>query len=223
MSLLYDEVYQRLLAAYGPKAGWPGESPLEVTVGVVLSHKTTWRNVERALINLKEAGSLSVPALYQLGDEALEELIKPAGSSRQKARRLKNLMRHIVEQHEGSLESLFAADPQSVRDELLTINGIGPETADLLTLYAARLPAFPVEAGTARVLMRHGWIEFGADYHAIKEFVESNLVHDVVTYQQFHALLARVATEHCRKQPICESCPLRDFLPESGPLEPDVF
>ncbi len=222
MSELHDGVYARLLAHYGPQS-WPAESPLEVMVGAVLTQNTAWRNVEQAIANLKDAGALRVEALDKLNDEALAELIRPAGYHRLKARRLKNLARCVVQQHDGSLEALFQFDVESLREQLLSLNGIGPETADLIVLYAARKPTFVVDAHAARVFKRHGWIEFEADYHAIKDFFESGLEQDLALFQEYHALIARVGNEHCRKRPQCEGCPLRDLLPEGGPLEPDTF
>jgi endonuclease III related protein len=209
-------IYDRLFAAYGPQQWWPGESPFEVMVGAVLVQNTAWKNVERAIANLREAGLMSPAALDAVPREELETLIRPAGYFRIKAARLRNLLDYVVQRHEGSLERMFATPLDVLRAELLAINGIGPETADSILLYAGGLATFVVDTYTQRVLKRHGWMDFDADYHAVKEHFESTLESDPVLFNEYHALLVRVGHHHCRKTPNCEGCPLVDLLPESG-------
>jgi len=221
MTTTLDEVYNRLFAAYGPQHWWPGESPFEVLIGAVLVQNTAWQNVARAIDNLKQADLLEPHALYGISDEELEELIRPAGYFRVKGRRLRNLLQLLVERYDGSLEAMFASGLWSLREELLSVNGVGPETADSILLYAGGLPTFVVDTYTHRVFARHGWIEFDADYHAIKDYFESGLERDAALYNEYHALLVRVGKLHCRKRPKCDGCPLADLLPERGPLEPD--
>jgi endonuclease-3 related protein len=216
-----DEVYRRLLAEFGPQHWWPGESPFEVLIGAVLVQNTSWRNVARAIDNLREADLLEPHALYGLLAEELEELIRPAGYFRIKARRLRNLLGFLVERYGGSLEAMFAAGLGTLREELLGVNGVGPETADSILLYAGGLPTFVVDTYTHRIFARHGWIDFGADYHAIKDHFESGLERDAALYNEYHALLVRLGHLHCRKTPKCEGCPLADLLPEDGPRQPD--
>jgi endonuclease-3 related protein len=115
---------------------------------------------------------------------------------------------------------MFTADTHALRAELLGVNGVGPETADSILLYAAEKPTFVVDAYTLRIFARHGWVEFDTDYHTLKEYLESGLQRDVQLYNEFHALLVRLGHEHCRKRPKCEGCPLEDLLPRGGPLEP---
>lgn len=218
MTATLREVYQRLLARYGPQHWWPAQSPLEVVVGAVLTQHTSWKNVARAIENLREAGVLEARRLYGLPREELEELIRPAGSFRVKAQRLRNVLRLLVEEYEGSLEKMFAAPLDQLRQELLAINGVGPETADSILLYAGRLPTFVVDTYTHRVLKRHGWIEPEADDQALKDHVESSLEYDPALLNELHALLVRVGNQHCRKTPRCEDCPLVELLPEGGPL-----
>lgn len=221
MSATLREIYDRLLARFGPQHWWPGQSPFEVLVGAVLAQNTSWKNVARAVENLREAGLLEARALANLRQEELEELIRPAGYFRLKAGRLKNLVRFVVERYAGSLEAMFATDMTTLRQELLGVNGIGPETADSILLYAGARPTFVVDTYTHRVLKRHGWIEFEADYHAVQEHFESRLEADPALFNEFHALLVRVGNEHCRKTPRCDGCPLADLLPEGGPLAPE--
>lgn len=221
MSLFSEQVYPKLRDTYGPAALPAAESPLAALVGAALAQNTAPPNVEQALANLREAGVLSIESLNQIGDELLSEMLHPAGHVRQKTRRLKNLVRLIVEEYDGSLDALFSLDTESLREQLLSLNSVGPETADVLLLFAAHKPRFPVGAATARILKRHGWMEFEADYHAIQEYVESGLEGEPQVYGELHAWLARIGQDYCRKTPHCTKCPLRDVLPEGGPLEPE--
>ncbi len=216
---MLNEAYEKLLAAFGPQNWWPAETPFEVIVGAVLTQNTSWKNVEYALENLREVGALSLDVIHAMHAEELAELIRPAGYYNIKAKRLKNLVRFIVEQHNGDLPQLFARSAHDLREQLLQVNGIGFETADSIVLYAAHLPIFVVDAYTARVLKRHGWIEPEADYQAIQELFEYHLPQDVSLYNEYHALIVRVGKEYCGKKPKCEQCPLVGLLPESGPVE----
>lgn len=221
MDVTLAAIYERLLSHYGPQSWWPGETPLEVMVGAVLTQNTSWKNVERALANLRDADLLDLQALYDLPVEELAELIRPAGYYRLKAARLRRLLEFVFERYGGSLESMFSQNLDELRQELLEVNGIGPETADSILLYAGGLPSFVIDTYTHRVMKRHGWIEFEADYHELKEYFESGVERDVPLYNEFHALFVRVGNEFCRKQARCDGCPLREWLPEQGPLEPD--
>ncbi len=221
MTATLQEVYHRLYAAYGPQHWWPGDSPFEVLIGAVLVQNTSWKNVERAIENLKEADLLEPNALHAVPADELEELIRPAGYYRIKARRLRNLLGFLVQRYEGSLEAMFHTDLSALRSGLLSVNGVGPETADSILLYAGGLPTFVVDAYTHRVFARHGWIDFDADYHTIQEHFESGLEPDVSLYNEYHALLVRLGHRHCRKTPKCDGCPLADLLPDGGPLEAD--
>ncbi len=212
------EVYERLHSVFGSQHWWPARSPFEVIVGAVLVQNTAWRNVRRAIDNLHDAGLLSPPALAQLPRTELEELIRPAGFFRIKARRLHNLLDFLVEHYGGSLDAMLRTSLPRLREELLAVHGIGPETADSILLYAGNLPTFVVDTYTHRVLARHGWIEPEADYYAIKEHFESRLPADAALFNEYHALLVRVGHEYCRKTPRCESCPLAHWLPDGGPL-----
>ncbi len=221
MTASLSEIYLRLFDAFGPQSWWPGESPFEVMVGAVLTQNTSWKNVERAIANLRDAGLLTPHALHALPDEELAELIRPAGYFRLKTRRLKNLLNFVMDEYDGSLDAMFAAGLSTLREQLLSVNGIGPETADSILLYAGELPTFVVDTYTARVLKRHGWIEPEADYHAIQEHFQSGLAQDVAMFNEFHALLVRVGNQHCRRTPKCAGCPLECLLPDGGIQEPE--
>jgi endonuclease-3 related protein len=217
------DVYNRLLAVYGPQNWWPGDSPFEIMVGAILVQNTAWKNVEKAIRNLADAELLDPRALAEVDAEELQELIRPAGYYRLKTKRLLHLVRFIVKRYDGDLDTMFCTSLSTLREELLSLNGIGPETADSILLYAGGLPTFVVDTYTHRVLARHGWIGYDAEYYEIKDTFESQLEQDVALYNEFHALLVRVGHLHCRKTPKCDGCPLEELLPESGICEPDFY
>ena len=219
-STILTGVYDRLYRAFGPQQWWPGETPFEVMVGAVLVQNTAWRNVERAIDNLREAALIEPLALYQVSIEELQELIRPAGYYRLKASRLRNLLRLIVDDYAGSVKALLSVDRSTLREQLLSVKGIGPETADSIVLYAAQMPTFVVDTYTHRILARHGWIGYEADYYELQEHFESNLPHDVALFNEYHALLVRVGHLYCRKEPKCDDCPLCELLPDSGIVLP---
>ena len=220
MTVRLHDLYDRLFDALGPQKWWPAQSPFEVIVGAVLVQNTNWQNVRRAIENLRRADLLEPNALYSVAAEELEQLIRPAGYYRVKARRLRNLLQLLVEHYDGSLEAMFATALPGLREELLAVNGVGPETADSILLYAGNLPVFVVDAYTHRVLSRHGCIEFDADYHAIQDYFQGELPEDVALFNEFHALLVNVGKHFCRKsKPNCAECPLGELLPEGGALE----
>ena len=190
-------------------------------VGAVLVQNTAWRNVERAIANLRDAGLMEPRVLYALPPAELAELIRPAGYFQVKARRLRNLLKFVNDEYQGSLEQMFHTDVATLREQLLAIHGIGPETADAILLYAGGLSTFVVDTYTHRVLARHGWIGYEADYHEIKDHFEAALPADASLYNEYHALLVRVGKEFCRRAaPRCDCCPLVDLLPESGIVTP---
>jgi endonuclease-3 related protein len=221
MSTQLMEVYERMLTAFGPQHWWPGDSPFEIMVGAVLVQNTAWRNVERAISNLREAGVMEAHVLHQLPPAELAELIRPAGYYQLKTKRLRNLLQFIVEQYDGSLEAMFGTALGSLREQLLVINGIGPETADAILLYAGGLPTFVVDTYAHRVLARHGWLVYDASYDDIKDYFESALPKSAALYNEYHALLVRVGKDYCKRAaPKCEACPLAAMLPASGVVMP---
>jgi endonuclease-3 related protein len=215
------EAYERMLARFGPQRWWPGESPFEIMVGAVLVQNTAWRNVEQAINNLRESGLMEPHALYKLPPAELAELIRPAGYYLLKTKRLRNLLRFLIEEHDGSLESMFSTNLNTLREQLLAINGIGPETADAILLYAGGLPTFVVDTYTHRILARHGWLDYEASYDDIKDYFESTLPDDPAIYNEYHALLVRIGKEYCKRtSPLCEACPLAEMLPAGGIVMP---
>jgi endonuclease III related protein len=222
MSGVILQIYDRLLKAFGPQHWWPGDSAFEVMVGAVLTQNTNWQNVEKAISNLRQSDLLEPHALYNVPVEELEDLLRPAGYFRIKARRLRSLLEFLVTRWDGSLEAMFQTDLQRLREELLTVNGIGPETADSILLYAGGLPVFVVDAYTHRIFARHGWIGFDADYHQTQDYIQSCLPEDVRLYNEYHALLVYAGKHYCRKtKPNCRECPLKEMLSGDGALEPE--
>jgi len=215
---MLDEAFQRMFASFGPQHWWPGESQLEIIVGTVLTQSTNWRNVERAIDNLRAADVLQLRKLCHLDLEKLAELIRPAGFFRLKAKRLQNLVRFIDDRF-GSIQRMFQSDLAELRGTLLEVNGIGPETADSILLYAGEYTTFVIDAYTARIAKRHGWIEPEADYQALKTFFESGLSPDMQLFNEYHALIVMTGKQYCKPTPQCEGCPLQSMLQESGPVD----
>lgn len=213
--------YEQLLAAFGPQHWWPGDSPFEVIVGAVLVQNTAWRNVERAIQNLRDHDVMRPHALYALPTEELTELIRPAGYYQVKTRRLRSLLKFILDEYNGSLDVMFETEPSTLREQLLSVHGIGPETADAILLYAGGLPTFVVDTYAHRILARHGWIDYDADYHQIKDLFESTLPAEAPLFNEYHALLVRVGKDYCKRSIArCDACPLANLLPARGIVLP---
>lgn len=202
------EIYELLYAAFGPQHWWPGETPFEIVTGAILTQNTNWTNVEKAIRNLKSANRLTAESLQYIELSDLAELIRPAGYYNVKAKRLKEFVDWLFENYEGSLTGLEQIDTDQLRAELLTVKGIGRETADSILLYALGRPVFVVDAYTARITVRHGLIEPDADYEQLRELFESNLPQDTQLYNEYHALLVRAGKEFCRPKARCAGCPL---------------
>ncbi len=207
-----ETLYQKMFAHFGPQKWWPGESGLEVVVGAILTQNTNWNNVEKAIANLKGVGLLRLPALLELPQALLAEYIRPAGYYNIKAARLHNLLGLVRERYDDSLENLFALPLPELREQLLAVKGIGPETADSIILYAAGKPIFVVDSYTQRILLRHNLIDETCDYHALQDLFMDNLPADVAMYNEYHALLVQTGKRFCKKSnPLCENCPLREL------------
>ncbi|MDK1031477.1 MAG: endonuclease III domain-containing protein [Planctomycetia bacterium] len=211
--------YEALLSCYGPQGWWPAETPFEVIVGAILTQNTSWTNVEKAIKQLKERNLLEPRALAAVEMEELAELIRPAGYFRLKSRRLKNFLEMLISDCDGDLDALFSRSAASLREKVLSVNGIGPETADSIVLYASGKPVFVIDTYTYRVAFRHGLAPAETTYEELQELFSERLPEDVAIFQEYHALLVRVGKERCKKrQPLCEGCPLEGFLEPSQPL-----
>jgi endonuclease-3 related protein len=202
-------IYERLNDYFGDLHWWPGSTPFEVIVGAILTQNTAWRNVELAIANLKGRGILSVTGLFATPEDIIASLIRPSGYYNVKTNRLKSFVYFLKEEYKGNLETMFAENLPTLRDKLLSVKGIGEETADSILLYAADKPVFVVDAYTKRILHRHGFITEDSDYAEIQNLFMDNLAVDVPFFNQYHALLVNTGKKFCRKKPLCrEGCPL---------------
>lgn len=213
MTQVLGEIYSTLLGYYGSQNWWPADTSFEVMVGAVLTQNTNWSNVSRAIANLREDNLLSFQSLDSLPEELLAEKIRPSGYYNLKASRLKNLLALIRhEAPDGNLAGFFSLETRVLREKLLAVKGIGPETADSILLYAAHKPVFVVDAYTYRLLSRHGLIGEETDYSEMQSLFMDNLEHDVQLFNEFHALIVRVGKEFCKKRkPRCAECPLKQI------------
>ena len=206
----FQEIYTLLYDHFGPQGWWPGDSPFEIMVGAVLTQNTNWENVRKAIANLKEAGMLSFSALSALHVDELAQLIKPSGYFNIKAKRLKNLLQMITERYNGELELLLNEDLPNGRKALLSVKGVGPETADSILLYAAKHPIFVVDTYTHRIFSRHHLTAEENDYHSLQEEFHDRLPAESALYNEYHALLVTLGKDYCRKtNPRCAQCPLQ--------------
>ena len=202
------KIYHKLLKHFGKQKWWPGSTPFEVVIGAILTQSTNWGNVEMAIKNLKKERVLSPKGLHNIPQKKLEKLIKPSGYFRAKAKKVKSFVAHLIKNHKGSLKRMFSQSIPELRAELLDVYGIGPETADSITLYAAHKPSFVVDAYTVRIGKRLKLFKT-SNYHEIKDYFEKNFPKNVKLYNEFHALLVALGKFYCKKtKPKCTECPL---------------
>jgi endonuclease III related protein len=210
-----DEYYNSLFTAFGPQHWWPGNSPFEVIVGAILTQKTSWANVERAIANLRREALLSPTAIEKVPLRRLQSLIRPSGYFRQKARKLKAFCEFLRAEFAGSLRKMFETPTMILREKLLGVFGIGPETADSILLYAGEHPVFVVDAYAKRILLRHGWSREKAKYDDVRWMFERQFPGDVKRFNEFHALIVETGKNFCRPHdPLCGQCPLGRYLEE---------
>ena len=206
---ILKEIYARLYKTFGPQRWWPGRTVLEVIVGAILTQNTGWVNAEKAIDNLKKNNLLNAVALRRVSLDKLAGLIRPAGYYNQKAKKLKNFVHFLFDDYGGSLRKMFFEDFLILRSKLLGVNGIGPETADSILLYAGNKPIFVVDAYTRRILSRHNLTEPDAGYSQIQNYFMDNLENEVKLFNEYHALLVRLGKQICRPTPNCGICPLK--------------
>ncbi len=221
-------VYGLLLGRFGPQGWWPvaprgGSRPRytpgdhrrrdergqwEICVGAILTQNTAWKNVEKALAELYGEGLMDVRRMAAVGTGRLAAIIRSSGYFNQKAARLKNFAARIAGKYGGRISRLLDRPMETAREELLGLNGIGPETADSMLLYAGQRTVFVVDAYTLRMSARLGW-EPGTRYEEVQEFFQRSLPQDMSVYSEFHALIVALGKEHCAARPRCAECPLR--------------
>ena len=209
--------YSTLFEAYGPQYWWPAKTRFEVIVGAYLTQNTSWKNVERALVNLRQAGALNVKGIREIDHKHLEQLLRPSGYFRQKAEHLKTFIGYLDTTYGGSLSRMFAQPTAQLRAELLELKGVGPETADSILLYAGGHPTFVVDVYTRRILDRHRILPFAAKYSELKTLIEQAFAKEEPTqrtrcFNELHALIVAVGKNHCNTAAKCDGCPLQPFL-----------
>ena len=197
-------LYHRLYQAYGPQDWWPADTPFEVMVGAVLTQNTNWKNVEKAIHNLKRARALRPKTIVNLEEETLADYLRPSGYFNIKARRLRNLCEWLLEQ--GGEKALQKWPTDKLRTGLLSVNGVGPETADDILLYTFERPVFVIDAYTRRLLKRLELAGGDEDYETLRQFFEARLKPDVALFNEYHALIVRHAKEKCVEAAGCRHC-----------------
>ena len=202
-------LFWRLYDAFGPQHWWPGQSPFEIAIGAILTQNTSWKNVEKAISNLKSSGSLTPEAIWYMADEDLARILRPSGYYNIKARRLKNFVKVLLEDFRGDMAYMAMQKDSVIREKLLKINGVGPETADSIILYALEKPSFVIDAYTFRILERHDIIDSYWDYTGLRDLFMESLPRDVLLFNEFHALFVMAGKTFCKtRQPKCDKCPV---------------
>ncbi len=219
------KIFRTLEIEFGPQSWWPAETPFEMIVGAVLTQNTSWKNVERAIVGLKRRRLLTYDALCRGRNASLRAAIRPAGYFNVKAKRLKNFVHFLKRHYAGDLDKLLGEETQTLRRRLLEVNGIGPETADSIVLYAAHKPQFVIDAYTRRIFSRYGLVSGEMDYQRLQAYFMDRLPKDTCLFNEYHALIVELAKRHCLAKPRCDSCPLRRDCryakrPSPGPLKP---
>lgn len=210
MSITLNSIYKKLYERFGPQYWWPAKTRFEIMVGAILTQNTSWSNVEKAINNLKKHKLLRPKELHRLPQKKLSNLIVPAGYYNIKSKRLKEFLNFLFKNYKGNLKKMASMDTLALRRQLLSVNGIGPETADSILLYALDKPVFVIDAYTRRILGRHGLIKDDAEYEQIQNLFMKNLKPQVKSFNEYHALLVKLAKDFCLKnKPKCDVCPLK--------------
>jgi endonuclease-3 related protein len=205
------KIYQSLLSAFGPRHWWPAKTSEEVIFGAILAQNTTWKNAKRAITALENADKLSFEAIKKMNEKKLGELVKPARFFNQKAKALKVFAEYFGNKYNFNIKKMKRLPLAHVREELLSLYRIGPETADSILLYALQKPIFVIDAYTKRIFSQHGFMKIDDSYAAYQNFFMNNLPLDVQLYNEFHALLVHTGYLYCKPKPLCGECPLSHF------------
>jgi endonuclease-3 related protein len=208
------QAYQILFDAYGPQHWWPADSPFEVMIGAILTQNTSWKNVEKAIANLKALDMLDCEKIASSNSSQLGEVIRPSGFYMQKAHRLQQFCLFYISN--GERKGLIKRSEKRLRHDLLKVHGIGPETADSILLYAFDKPAFVVDGYTRRIFIRMGLFSHKMDYAGIQHFFTRRLPGSLLLFQEFHALIVKHAKQYCRVKPLCPQCPLGKHCPAAA-------
>ncbi len=211
-------IYRRLSKHYGPTGWWPGDTAFEVAVGAILTQNTAWTNVEKAIANLKRERLLSPKRIAGATDEVLHDALTPSGYFRVKSERLRSFCHYLIEHHGASMKRMVRVPLEQLREELLGVHGIGPETADDILLYACAKPVFVVDAYTRRFLHRHGHVDETIGYAELQDLFHRRMAADVDLYKEYHGLIVYLGKDFCRSKPRCDECPLRPMLKPGQPI-----
>jgi endonuclease-3 related protein len=202
-------IYKALYKHFGPQDWWPGDTPFEVCVGAILTQNTAWQNVEKAITNLKKEKILDPHKINKMPAQKLARYIVPAGYFNIKAKRLKNFISFLCERYNGEVAKMFSNGANSLREHLLAVNGIGPETADSILLYAGNVPIFVVDAYTKRIFHRLNLTPEDITYHGMQEIFMKNLPSDAMLFNEYHALIVMLGKNYCKTKPLCKECPVK--------------
>jgi endonuclease-3 related protein len=216
MKNLLKKIYRKLYRAYGPRHWWPGETSFEVMVGAILTQNTSWKNVEKAIQKLKGKGILCPEGIHRFEEKELALLIKSSGYYRIKANRLKAFINFLYEEFDGNLKKMRKRELEALREKLIGVKGIGPETADSILLYGLKKPIFVVDAYTKRILSRHQIFPANASYEDIQKLFMDHLPRDAKLFNEYHALFVHLGKTVCRKMPKCDICPIKSIAPRSA-------
>ncbi|MBN1793778.1 MAG: endonuclease III domain-containing protein [Candidatus Omnitrophica bacterium] len=211
-----NTIYDKLLEKYGPQYWWPAESLIEVAVGIILTQNTAWINVEKAIESLKQNKVLSLKKLDALAHQELARLIRPCGYYNVKAQRLKNFLDFFMKEYGGSFMKMKQEKTATIRKRLLSIKGVGKETADSILLYVLKKPVFVVDAYTKRILARHRLVRQSADYDEVQRLFHTHIKRSAKVFNEYHALIVKLGKEHCQKNAQCDRCPLEMMLKGGG-------
>jgi len=211
-SLIIKSAFKRMYQAFGPQDWWPGDSPLEIMVGAVLTQNTNWANVEKAISNLKKEKVLSLKALKEISTNKLAGLIRPSGYYNIKAKRLKNLINFVFSEYNGSLKKMFSESEKILREKLLSVNGIGKETADSIMCYAGKKTVFVIDAYTKRIFSRLGVCKKDIEYDVLQAIFYKHLKTDYQLFNEYHALIVNLGKNYCKPKPLCNDCPLKGMI-----------
>jgi endonuclease-3 related protein len=218
IAFLIPQIYKLLHVRFGHRHWWPGDTRDEIMIGAILTQNTAWTNVEKAIKNLKKVDCLSLDRLASTSRSELEKMIRPSGYFRQKAERLMNFARIVLDYPDGP-DAFFhhSQNLDEIRDRLLNINGVGPETADSILLYAASFPSFVIDAYTFRIFTRMALYDGKKDYMKLQKLITDNLELDLDLYRDYHAQLVELGKRYCRnRRPVCDTCPLNELCPKKG-------
>jgi len=205
------DMFRLMLEHFGHQNWWPADTAFEVMVGAILTQNTNWKNVEKAIANLTEKKLLDLNALHHVPAEILAKEIRPAGYYNLKAVRLKNLVDFVMDRYNGNLDECLADETEDLRKGLLSVKGIGPETADSILLYAAKRPVFVIDAYTHRIMSRHHMFPEEGTYDELQNLFMYHLPDDHKLFNEFHALIVQTGKTYCKKRPVCEGCPLKNW------------